>query len=537
MFGIGTEFIINLAGAIALLLIGLRQVNKNIQQIFGGKLRQHLRHLKPKIPAVLTGVGLSLLMQSSTASVLLLVSFVEMGAISVYAGLLAALGADVGVALAARIMSFGSGQLAPLFLILGEIIFRSSKQKATKYLGRLISSIGIIMLALLFISSASSDIREADIIKNIFNSLESDLFLSFLVAILFTVITWSSMATIIMIGGLSATGLISPTLGLIMVAGVNVGAAVPAFVSGPNAKSKARIVTLGNLIFRSIGGLVAFIVLVNVSHYIKHWPYSGYDLIFGFHILLNIIFCAVGYVFAQPLSNSLEKRYVTEEPVKKDEYKATWLKYDKEMESRTMLLSATQETRHMADMVFSMLDKLQDGFNDSAILDEMKNTEKEIIFLHRAITSYISQISKRFEDEDILSKNMWIFTYCTNLYQASDILSNSIVNNIKHMHKYKREFSNEGQEEIMRLYNKLLHNFVLSKEVFDSGDLELSAYLIEEKRIFREDILRSQELHAERLLGGIEKSQKTSRLHMGIISDFRRINSHLAAIAYINIQD
>lgn len=224
--------LLNLIGGVALLLWGLRMVRIGISDSWGSEIRSSLgASLSNRFNAFLTGLGVTMLLQSSSATALLTSSFSGQGILTTATALAIILGADVGTTLVAQVLTFDLSALSPILIALGVILFTYSGAGRVRDSGRLLLGLGMMLLALKLIVGASVPMRESIIIQQIFVSLEADLILAVLFAAMIAWASHSSLATVLLIITLTSTNSLSITVAFAFVLGANIGSAIPPVIA------------------------------------------------------------------------------------------------------------------------------------------------------------------------------------------------------------------------------------------------------------------------------------------------------------------
>lgn len=202
--------LLNLLSAIALLVWGTHIVRTGILRVYGSQLRRILSHSVARRPqAFAAGIGVTALVQSSNATALLVTSFVAQDLMALAPALAIMLGADVGTALMARVLTLDLSWLSPLLIFVGVVLFLSRKQSRLGQIGRVAIGLGLLILALQLIVQAARPIAESHSIETLFASLTGDLLLDALVGALFALITYSSLAAVLLTATLAGSGMIS----------------------------------------------------------------------------------------------------------------------------------------------------------------------------------------------------------------------------------------------------------------------------------------------------------------------------------------
>ncbi|HEX5599167.1 MAG TPA: Na/Pi symporter, partial [Hyphomicrobiaceae bacterium] len=245
----GSELLLTLLGGVALLLWGVRMVRTGLTRAFGTPLRTALtRASKSRLAAFAAGVGVAGIMQSSTATALLLASFAGRNLVTLPVALAVMLGADVGTTLVAQIFAFDIKWLWSAAAITGVVLFSVSEDDRTKNVGRIFIGLGLMLLSLTELGTVSAAMRASPTITAMMTALGNEPVIAVLVAAIITWIAHSSLAIVLFVLSLAAGGAIGPVLALTLVLGANLGGAVAPFTALTGSPVTARRVPLGNLL-------------------------------------------------------------------------------------------------------------------------------------------------------------------------------------------------------------------------------------------------------------------------------------------------
>ena len=223
----GSLVLLHLGGAVALLLWATRMVRTGVERGFGTALREHARKvLQNPLLAALTGIILAIAFQSATAVGLIVSGFAAQSLVTVTSGIIAMLGADLGSAIAVRLLSFDLGNLVPALLLAGTVIFMSVTHRVWQQAGRILVGIGLLLLSLRLIGEASEPLRDSSLLPVIADHFRNDYATTFIVAAVAAWLFHSSVAAILLIASLAGKGLVPPEVGVIMMLGANFGGAM-----------------------------------------------------------------------------------------------------------------------------------------------------------------------------------------------------------------------------------------------------------------------------------------------------------------------
>src|SRR5882757_9165835 len=286
----GVDTILNVVGSVALLLWGVRMVRTGLTRAFGAALRRAIGACsRNRFTAFAGGLAITGLLQSSTATALLLASFAARGLISLSIALAVMLGANVGTTLTAQVLSFDFSWLSPLMIAAGVITFLSSESAKPHHIGRVAIGLGLMLLSLRLLSLATEPLRASPAFVAVLEGLQDEYVIAAIVA---TVATWfvhSSLSTVLLVMSFAASGIIGPQLSLALVIGANVGGALAPYMAQSGADVEARRVPLANLITRAIVG-VALLPLLGLSvHWLSLIDASPARLAVNFHTAFNLV--------------------------------------------------------------------------------------------------------------------------------------------------------------------------------------------------------------------------------------------------------
>ncbi|MCY1496062.1 sodium-dependent inorganic phosphate (Pi) transporter [compost metagenome] len=526
--------LLNLLSAIALLIWGTHIVRTGILRVYGSNLRRLLsRSVRRRPLAFAAGIGVTALVQSSNATALLVSSFVAQGLMLLAPALAIMLGADVGTALMARVLTLDLSWLSPLLIFFGVIFFLSRKQTRLGQLGRVGIGLGLIILALQLIIAAAEPITTAKGVKVLFSSLTGDVLLDALTGALFAMVSYSSLAAVLLTATLAASKVISLKVALCLVIGANLGSGVVALLSSTLQNPSGRRVVLGSLLFKLAGCILVLPLVGPLAHWIDNWPISTAELVIAFHLLYNSVRCTLCLPLTVPMARFCDW-LLPDRPQPDDVAKPRHLD-PADLETPSLALAnAVRETLRMGDIVEQMLNNLLHLLRggDPLLGKDIHRLDDDIDALYTAIKLYLARMPR--EDLGERDSRRWaeIIELTINLEQAGDIIERMLDDVQSKNTAQGRAFSDEGLAEIVSLHDQLVENLHLALSVFLNGDLENAKRLRRAKQRFRILERRFAHAHVSRLHQQVVQSIETSALHLGLIGDMKRLNSLFCAIAY-----
>ncbi len=529
------KHLLNLLAAVSLLVWGTHLVRTGILRVFGANLRQVLAtSVGNRFTAALSGIGVTALVQSSTATALITSSFVAQGLISLPAALAVMRGADIGTALIAVVFSFDLSWLSPLLIFVGVVLFIPRQASTVGRIGRILIGLGLMLLALRLVTVSTEVLTQSPAVKALLASVGTDLLLEITLGMVLAIISYSSLAVVLLIATLAASGGVPLEVALGLVLGANLGSGVLAVLTTLRSPIEARQVPIGTLGFKILGVVV---VAPFIGLWLQHVrPLLGEQsasVVVMFHLMFNVV---VGVVFigltdpfarwTQKLLPKPQKSVASNRPNHLD---------PSALSTPSLAISnAAREALHQADVVESMLLGVLQVIrnNDLKLAEDLRRMDDEVDKLYSAIKYYLTKISREALAEEESRRWTDIISFTINMEQIGDIIERVLIDIEDKKIKPGRNFSEAGMAEICELHSRLLDNLRLSMSVFLNGSVRDAQKLLEEKARFRDLERAYATSHLGRLSANTVQSLETSSLHIDLISDLKRINSHICSIAY-----
>ena len=529
------QTLLNLLAGVSLLVWGTHIVRTGILRLYGGDLRRVLRRSvgRNRVAAFAAGVAVTGLIQSSTATALIVAAFAGQGLIGTAAALAVMLGADVGTSLVTVVLSFDLSWLAPLLIFVGVVLFLSRQSTPTGRFGRVLIGLGLIIFALQWIRVAAKPIVEAAGVKVIFASLTGDILLDMLVAAVATILCYSSLAVVLLVATLSSLGLIGLPVAFGLVLGANLGSGALGMLSTLRSPPEARRVTLGNFLFKLIGCVVAIPLVAPVAAFIDRMGLADAHEVVMFHFAFNIAIAVLFIAWTESIARVAE-RLLPARPIETDPSKPRHLDPSALDTPALAIANAAREAIRIGDIVEQMLTGMLTVLktNDRVLSRRLRAMDDHVDSLYTAVKLYLTQISREALEEREGRRWTDIVSFTINLEQVGDIVER-ILSDIEDKKLDKgRNFSEAGMTEICDLHARLVANLRLGMSVFLNGDLKSAQELLAQKVLFRDLERAYADSHLGRLAGNTVESSETSSLHLDLISDMKRINSHVCSIAY-----
>ncbi len=541
----GTLSLIELAGHVGLLLWGTHMVGTGVQRGFGTVLRRWLgRNLGRRFRAFLTGLGVTALLQSSTATGLLATSFTATGVITLAPALAVMLGANVGTALLTQVLFFNVALLGPPLVLVGVLVFRWAGGSRAKNIGRIGIGLGLMLMALAGLVHTLGPLENTPLLRSVMGALAGDPVLAALVAAALTWACHSSIAIVLLVATFAATHVVAPAGALALVLGANLGGALPALVDASTAA--ARRLPLGNLLVRTVGVVLALPFLPAITRALELAEPAPGRLVVNFHLAFNLALAALFLGSVRGLAHLLT-RWLPDPPAPTDPGRPVYLDVAALDSATVALANSARETLRMADMVETMLrDALEVLRHDDRTRAEAIAAQNRCVDqLGASIRRYLADIG----DEQTLdrqregARGQDVLAAVINLEHVADIVANSLVEFAVRSVKRGRALTVEELETVAAMHGELLESLRLALAVFLQAEPRDAKRLAARKGQFREfeasatalsvRLLRSAAA-ASRLADSdaVEPMLEESGLFLRTVRDLRRIHSHLARFAY-----
>jgi phosphate:Na+ symporter len=527
--------LLNLLAGIALLVWGTYLVRSSVLRVYGAELRRFLtQNASNRFVALFCGLAVTGVLQSSTATALLTTSFSGSGFIATHSALAIMLGADVGTALAALFLSRDLTAVSSLLIFLGVIVFLSRQRTQAEHIGRAMIGLGLMMLALKLVVAATKPLTQNAGAQALFSSLSGDPLLDVVFAAVFAVIAYSSLAVVLLTSALVASQVIGLDTALPLVLGANIGSGVLAVLMTLKAKPEVRRVPLGNLLFKLIGVALVLPFVKPLIAWVGMQGVAPALSVVLFHLAFNVALAILGIAFVRPISRLAASLLPSQSNAIDNANQPKYLDSQTLTTPSLALANAAREALRVGDYVNEMLGALGRLIKnqDRSAAEYVRQLDDTVDSLYKAIKFYLTKVSRSPMTEKESRRWTDIISFTINLEQVGDIIEKSANDVVGKNLDRQRHFSPAGLSELMDLHERLRVNLGLAMNVFLNNDVQDAQRLVEEKVKFRELETQNYEKHLARLADQTVQSLETSSLHLDLMRDLKRINSHFCSVAY-----
>ncbi len=525
--------LLDLAGAVALLLWGIRMVQTGVQRAFGARLRGFLdTALRNRFSGFIAGLGVTAVLQSSTATGLMVTGFAADSLVGLVPALAVMLGANVGTTLIVQVLSFNVSAVAPILILAGVAMFRRMTQGPRDF-GRVLIGLGLVLLALHQFLSLLSPYEHVAGLRVALHAITAYPVLDVLIAAALTWAAHSSVAIVLLVMSFATRGAIPVEAALALVLGANLGTAINPLIEGPEGDDPAnRRLPLGNVLNRALGVAIAVPLLPWIAHEMSAIEPDPARAVADFHTLFNIGLALVFLPLLAPYAGLL-RRLLPSRINAADPSRPRYLDASAVETPFVALGSAARESLRLADVLESMLIALRLLIEkgDRRQLAETKALDDVLDRLNGAIKTYVVGLDPAAMTEDDHRRAMEILRFATNMEHAGDVVDRNLLGLVSKKIKRGLAFSPQGEAELLGAIDRLLSNVRTAASLFVIDDARLARRLAAEKQEFRDIEASATEAHFQRLRAGRLDSTETSSLHLDMLRDLKRVNTHLVAAA------
>lgn len=523
-----TFVLLDLGGAVALLLWGVHMVQSGVQRAFGGALRRVLaRASRRRLGALLTGLAVTAALQSSTATGLMVASFAASGLVALVPALAAMLGANIGTTLIVQALSFDVTRFAAPLLLTGLVMFRVGAARA-RDLGRAALGLGLMLLALARLIAVVAPYEKAPALRVLLDGVAADPLVSVLFGAIFAWAAHSSVAVVLLVASLVGHGSLAAQAGFALILGANVGTALnPLFEGASSGAVAGRRVAFGNLATRLAGVLIALPLLPWVARALPGLAPDASRAAAHFHTVFNIAVAALALPLLGPLARALE-RFVPDRAGADDPGRPLYLDPAALDAPAVALGHAKREALRMADVLGEMFAAAA-GALDAADRDALARTRRlddALDALNHAIRRYLGALDRdALTDEEHRSLEA-ILTFAFNLESAGDVLDRNVAAGLAKGIKREAGFAAAARAPVEEALAAVRRNLHLAASVFATGDGNAARRLADEKAAFRRRESETRRAAIERLRVNEAASDPAT---LDLLRDVKRCNAHLVA--------
>ena len=520
-----------LLGGTALLLYGVRLVGEGLQRAAGTRLRHVLSTLTgDRFRALLVGAGVTAVLQSSSATTVMLVGFASAGLLSLRQTIGVILGADIGTTVTVQLLAFNLLGFAPLVVFLGWLLY-TAFSGTIRYVGQAVLGFGFLFLGMSLIADGTVPLKQSALFGDIFQALVAQPLILFLVAAVFSAVVRSSAATLGIALSFATSGLMNLDGAMPMIFGANVGTAATALVAAVGANAEARRVAAAHAIFKVVGVLIFLPFSVIFADLVRHTTDDPARQIANAHSLFNVILAFL-FLPGTRVAADVFTRLIPD--TGRREAGAMYLNPNVLDTPAVALGQATRELLRLGDVV---LQSLRDSIvvferDDERLMKEIVRRDDLIDRLEEDIKQYVVKLREQSLTEDQSQRESALLFTVVNLEEIGDVIEKDLMELAEKKMRGHYRFSAQGWSEIVDLHTKVVENLELAISAVATQDKGIAEKVVRHKSNINLMERRLRQTHMDRLHEGLRETIDTSSIHLDVLAALKRANSLVAGIAY-----
>lgn len=526
--------VLNLAAAAALLIWAVRLVRTGFERAFGNQLSQRLkRSTNNRFAAASTGAAAAILLQSSTAVAILLAGFMSAGSIAGTAGLAIMLGADLGSAIVAQVLTSSISAVTPLLLLIGVLFFLRSSRRFLRQIGRILIGLALVFLSLDLIRGSSAPLLQSEGVSSAVAYLSDDLLTAFLLAVVFAWLVHSSVAAVLLFATLAAETVLPEQAAFAMVLGANLGGAFIAFFLTWNADFEVRRVIFGNLLLRGGGAVIALGWLFWLDAGLIVPGTTALQRTLNVHLAFNGALLLIGLGLLKP-SAQLVAFFISPKNHTNHENIRSALDPTVRNHPARAFSCAQRELVDMGNRIETMLRDTMPLFDhfDETVAEKVRSEQRIVSQMSHGLRVYLSGVRSSDPNEDTGTRAFDLAGVATNLESGADVIARKVVSLARKKHLQKTNFSDAGRRELSDFHDKVLRNVQHGIAVLMSSEIGAARELVEQKEMIRDIEQKFERMHLTRLRQGLVESIETSAIHIDLLRSLKMLNTAFAMTAY-----
>lgn len=531
--------LLNIAGAVALLLWGTHMVQSGMQRAFGPRLRSVLsKTLSNRLRAFFAGIGVTALLQSSTATGLMATNFTANGLMSLIPAMAIMLGANVGTALIVTVLSFNVALLSAPLIVLGVILFRRDGGVTLHDLGRVFIGLGLMILALHQMLTLLEPLEHSAELVTMLGLIGTMPLLAVILGAAAACLAHSSVAVVLLVISLAASNVIGLETAILLVVGANLGTALNPLLEAAAGDPTARRLPIANLSNRLFGAIVAWALVGPIAAGFAA-PGLGVPMeVAGFHLVFNLTLAAITLPALGPLARLIE-RLIPDRTDPADPKRPIYLDRAARETPIVAIGGAAREALRLADALEAMLTGTREALTsgDRKLINETRARDDVLDSLNTAIKNYLSA----FDPDELSEDDQWrlqqILLFAMNMEQAGDVIDRNLLPHATKRLKRGLLPDADSEAELMAMMDRLIANARTAASLFVTEDAGTARSLAEEKLVFRRAEQHATTAHFTLMRDGIAAASQSSALHLDLIRDMKMVNSHIVAAAAYPVLD
>ncbi len=539
----------SMIGGLAFFFFGLTSARQGLQLAAGERLRALMGRLtQNRLFALGLGASITVMLQSSSATTVLLVSFVETQLLTLVQAIGVILGAGVGTTLVVVLLSFQKITSYALYLVAGGMLLSHlGRSQKMRYIGSIVLGFGMIFFGMYLMSAAAVPLRESPAAMQAFTFLAKNPLANLIFATVFTGIVQASAATIGLAIALSFSGTITFEAALPIVLGANIGTCITAGLACFGVGVEGRRVAVAHVLMKIVGAMIVFPFLGEIAQFIMQFnAHLSTDMTWmhlstsGEIALSHLLFNLFLVVLFLPFTNVvvwMVKKIVPQQAHRKEAFRPKYLEDAALPTPALAFAQVRREVMRIAQIAHEMFAHVLDLFKDEEEIDRLAektaSADDKIDLLEKAVRFYLAKISQKMLNESQSIQQVSLLMIAGELEDIGDVISKEVILLAHKKRKKWTRFSDEGWVEIKHLHELVLQNFDLTISMLTHPHEDIALKVIRHDHHLNEVELELRQSHLMRLHDKMRESFDTSSIHLDLMSQFRTINAKLVRIVEI----
>ncbi len=521
-----------LFGGVALLLYGIRLSGEALQRALGARLRTLLTGVtRNRVVALASGAVLTAIIQSSSATTMMLIGFVAAGLMTFPQTLGVILGSDIGTTVTVQLIAFRVTDWAPLLIGLGFTTAFLAGRRIVKDAGQALLGFGLLFLGLKLILDGVAPIKDSPVAIEVLAALGTSPFPALMAGAVFSALLASSTATTGIAIALTAEGLLTVPAAVAIVVGANVGTCSTALAASIGGNADAKRVAIAHIAFKLFGALLVFPVLEPFATFAVRSAVDPGRQIANAHTLFNVGISLLFLPFMSWAARLIQGLVADDEPTETP-LQTRYLDERSLDQPALALGQATREVLRMADVVQGMLRDTVSVFRgeEPELIENVEQRDDQVDFLEREIKLFLTRLNPEAMAPDLARKEIALISLIGNLENIGDIIDQNLMELARKRLARGRKFSEEGWSEIVEFHAMVSKNLETAIAAFAAGDRRLAQEVLDRRPVIRRRERELRDAHLARLRAGRADSLETSDVHLDVLTNLKRISSHITAI-------
>ncbi len=525
--------VIGLLGGLALFLYGMELTSDGLQRAAAEKMKDIIQKLTTNpLMGVVVGIVVTVLLQSSSATTVLLVGLTSAGLMTLPQSLGVTLGAGVGTTVTPLMMTFKIEQYALLAVAAGFVIMFVAKRQRTRFVGQVVLGVGFLFYGMKVMSDSVVPLRESEFFVNYLISLGDRPLIALLISTIFTAIIQSSAATVTLAISLATQGILPFEAALPIVFGANIGTCGTALLSSIGATTEAKRVAISHVVYKAIAAFLLLPLLEPFGALVRMTSdVMGRQIAYS-HVLFNVAMVIIFIPFTSQMAWLMRKIV----PERETEALTAQPKYLDRLALNTPSVAldlAEQEVLRLQGIVMEMVDAVGEMITarDEKLIAETLATEEIVDVLYKEVSQYLSDLSQTTMSDVDSQRIVALLHVVNDLEHIGDSIV-KIARNVQKKLEGGLRFSDLGREEMLAYHVQVRDVINAAFESFRKRDAALAQQVLSREADLTQDERELRESHIARLRSGLSETRSTTSIHLDVLNGLRQMATHAGDVAH-----